>query len=598
MSSFILLLFDDVSIFFRAILTSCANDRHQSSLRPIGSSSRTRPNQNGAVASRNSVVDLVNTNNSGGGAMAGEGGDADSLSSSSISSEDSIFNVMRRDPNDPRNVRRRIEFQERLQRQYSEDSDDESEQVEINEGARDTGRRNASSRRINCDLSQSSCRSGTASSNRNNLGRSRIGRSQISHSAQQNPAAVANNSGSVQHSTNNAAAQQNNATIANNSGSVQHSTNNAAAQQNNATVANNSGSVQHSTNNAAAQQNNATISNNSGSVQHSTNNAAAQQNNATIANNPGSTQPPRNNAGAQQNNAAVVNRNQPRRVPIRGFLNAGGTAIRSEDHAIALIGIIQLAKHSIGGFANTLSHNCKNEWFERNTQRFFVGRGPLSGFNEIRHLQVMRHFRKAQTFAKNIFDNNGHSNDNTGAQQESIPNWVRSFFSLFEFEQNQTSQNTNTVRTREERRTVATSLVGRQATLGQQSNEPAELRNETSANEGDPEMRQRTVGFVDRDTLRTSDIENRRRAPRRINRNTTRRTNVHINGLNFGADENDPSSRFDQIRGGYQTLSDMRREATLLMNAPQPPRDIGSIHSSPLKTCRDGLLNVSGILQC
>jgi hypothetical protein len=54
--------------------------------------------------------------------------------------------------------------------------------------------------------------------------------------------------------------------------------------------------------------------------------------------------------------------------------------IRSPDHGIALVGLLQLAKHSPGGYTATISHGSRNRWFDQNTASFFDQGGPFAGF--------------------------------------------------------------------------------------------------------------------------------------------------------------------------------------------------------------------------
>jgi len=124
---------------------------------------------------------------------------------------------------------------------------------------------------------------------------------------------------------------------------------------------------------------------------------------------------------------------------------------------------------------------------------------------------------------------------------------------------------------REERQSIAASLVGRQAPLGDQGRGLAELRTETSQNNDEPRMRQQVVGRVSTETVYENmdgdadayvdsddfiegrdDVVHRQVAPRLCIINGVRRRNVHLGG--FGPDENDPSSRFPTVRHGYSSF--------------------------------------------
>jgi hypothetical protein len=121
--------------------------------------------------------------------------------------------------------------------------------------------------------------------------------------------------------------------------------------------------------------------------------------------------------------------------------------------------------------------------------------------------------------------------------------------------------------------------MGRQAPLGHHPvGQPAQLRTEVSANDGDPEMRAQDIGGVTKETLTQEEFRDRvrsRPAPRRTNRNTRRRHNVHIdsNNFDFEPNTNDPSSRFINIQNGYASLSRLQEAITNSITAPmqRPP---------------------------
>ena len=69
--------------------------------------------------------------------------------------------------------------------------------------------------------------------------------------------------------------------------------------------------------------------------------------------------------------------------------------------------------------------------------------------------RFQRHFAAAERLARTVYMRD-HSNDQTGAEHEDVPQWARSFFTLFDGPQrrNQAAQE------RDQRRQTATSLVG------------------------------------------------------------------------------------------------------------------------------------------
>ena len=284
-------------------------------------------------------------------------------------------------------------------------------------------------------------------------------------------------------------------------------------------------------------------------------------------------------------NPAPAQRNTARNT-IGGFLNRAGTAIRTSEHATALIGMIQLGAGHPDGLARSLGFNNRTAWMIQNIDVFFRADGPLGSFHPVSVSVLMRHFSRAQNLARTFFDRD-HSNEQSGASHEEIPEWVQQFFRVFEAQQNQLTRSAQDAAVREERRSVVASLVGRQAPLGfHRSNVgPIQLRTETSRNNDIPVLRRQVVGNVDAETIYENggddanvaddgeflegrdDVGYRHSAPRRRIRNGIRRRNVHIEG--FGPEDNDPSSRFYNVQRGYASLESLSQAITLSLSAPQ-----------------------------
>ena len=285
-------------------------------------------------------------------------------------------------------------------------------------------------------------------------------------------------------------------------------------------------------------------------------------------------------------NPGSVQWNTSTRIQLGGFLNRAGNAIRSSQHATALIGIIQLGPGHADGLAGSLGFNNRTAWMTANIDAFFRVDGPLGAFHPLSVSVLMRHYSKAQQLAKDIFDRD-HSNEPTGVSHEDIPDWVREFFRVFEAQQNQVSRNAQDNAVREERRSVVASLVGQQAPLGVRGSNghPAQLRTETSRNNDVPPLRRQIVGNVDAETIYENnddndadvddddelvegrdDVGRRRRAPRRRISNGVRRRNVHIGG-GFGPDDNNPSSRFHNVNRGYASLESLSQAVSRSISA-------------------------------
>ena len=189
--------------------------------------------------------------------------------------------------------------------------------------------------------------------------------------------------------------------------------------------------------------------------------------------------------------------NGGRRIQFGGFVRRNSARANEvhPDRVRELEGILQLASAHPDGIGGSLGHGNRSQWVTANIGAFFDPNGPLGRYTQVNVDTLMRHIRTAQEVARSIYTRD-HSNDRTGADHEDVPNWARLFFGLFD-QQNQASRNVQAVAARVQRRAVSSSLTGRQATLGQQdTSRPAELRHETSTNDGPRAMRQRVIGNV------------------------------------------------------------------------------------------------------
>ena len=247
----------------------------------------------------------------------------------------------------------------------------------------------------------------------------------------------------------------------------------------------------------------------------------------------------------------------PIRIPITSFLTNDGTAIRSAEHASAILALLQTASAHQDGVIATLGSGARTAWVTANIDSLYRGDGAMCAFRPISVAIFMRKLREAQLFARRIFDGD-HSNDQTGANHEEVPSWVRAWFQFFEAQQNQETNHARASRARVERASTVASLVGRQAPLGVTAgSQPAQVRNETARNEGPPDMREQTLGDHETERVNVS-VEGRDDAGRRTSANRgrvngSRRRNVHT--ASFSAGDNNPSARFENIRNGYDSLN-------------------------------------------
>ncbi len=136
----------------------------------------------------------------------------------------------------------------------------------------------------------------------------------------------------------------------------------------------------------------------------------AQMNNATTVTN--------NTAGGSARVARPVNSNT-----LGGFVNTSTNAILSSAHATALTGILQLAGGHQDGIVGSLGHGNRTQWIRDNIHRLFETDGPLSGFTRVSEQVLRRHLFSAQQAARTYYRQD-HSNDQSGARHEDIPEWA------------------------------------------------------------------------------------------------------------------------------------------------------------------------------
>jgi hypothetical protein len=140
-----------------------------------------------------------------------------------------------------------------------------------------------------------------------------------------------------------------------------------------------------------------------------------------------------------------------RRNPLGSFVN--DTNIRDSTRADAVINILILAENDVGGLIGMLGHGLRTGWFARMSDTLFASDGPLSPFIPIQSGLLMRHFGTAERLAQSIWNRN-HSNEQSGAGQETIAAWVQQFARLFEAQSNNPSAAAQADAIRDERRMV------------------------------------------------------------------------------------------------------------------------------------------------
>jgi hypothetical protein len=191
---------------------------------------------------------------------------------------------------------------------------------------------------------------------------------------------------------------------------------------------------------------------------------------------------------------------------------------------------------------------------------------------------------RAQLLAQSFYDHD-HSNEQSGAAHKDVPKWAKRFFQLFQTTENQITNNAVAEETRNERRSVMSSIVGGQAPLRFWGNSTcAQLRTKTSRNNNSPRMRRQIIGEVNLERLHAGPdegdlVEGRdnfgccRPAACRCLLNGVHHHTIH---LGFSPDSNKSSSQVHEIQRGYTTLDSLTQAVAQFFASTMqgPPRQI------------------------
>ncbi len=121
----------------------------------------------------------------------------------------------------------------------------------------------------------------------------------------------------------------------------------------------------------------------------------------------------------------------PHRVQLGSLLNRAETEIRSSNHATAaLIGLLELGQGHPDGITGAFGHNNRISWFRLNIDALFCKDGPLDSYVPFSANVLVRHVGRAQVLARSFYDRD-HSNEQSGAAHEDVPEWSRHFFPTF-----------------------------------------------------------------------------------------------------------------------------------------------------------------------
>ena len=135
-------------------------------------------------------------------------------------------------------------------------------------------------------------------------------------------------------------------------------------------------------------------------------------------------------------------------------------------------------------------------WISENIDMFFSADGPFQSFRPIGVERFRRNLKACEELARRMYHQD-HSNDTTGAAQEDVPAWAQVFHRFFDEVSATETRHQRAACSRAVMQVNVRSLAGAQAPLGYDGRGPAELRTETTRNEGDPSERVRSVGNVE-----------------------------------------------------------------------------------------------------
>ncbi len=204
----------------------------------------------------------------------------------------------------------------------------------------------------------------------------------------------------------------------------------------------------------------------------------------------------------------------------------------------------------------------------------------------------MHHFGVAQRQAQELY-NQSHSINQSGAAEEDIPAWARKFFQFFKALESNTSASAQAAELATQRRNVATSVMGRQATLRPHPGSvPVQLHTKTSGRKngnvsGSAQQRQQTVGNFE--TERLNDDAMQERLVKGIddagNHPPSQRSQTQQNGTrchnvdNPSAENNLPNARYLSVSNAFQHLGGLTDAISqaFLNPPPPPPRTVTDI---------------------
>ena len=160
------------------------------------------------------------------------------------------------------------------------------------------------------------------------------------------------------------------------------------------------------------------------------------------------------------------------------------------DGEIICLGILQSAK--INGYAETLYHGARVNWFTRMIPQWVLPGGILHGYRSPHPKTLRKKFRDAERLNKNMMDRRQHQPDSTGVRDESRPLCFTAFMDYFEFVEQRNAIRAMERNVQVRREAVTRTLIGQMPALSTQPSAIPELLPTTAT--GNRERGASTIG--------------------------------------------------------------------------------------------------------
>ncbi len=95
-----------------------------------------------------------------------------------------------------------------------------------------------------------------------------------------------------------------------------------------------------------------------------------------------------------------------------------------------MIGLLELGRGHPDGITGAFGHSDRISWFRLNIDALFREDGPLGSDVPVCANILVCHVGQAQVLAQSFYDRD-HSNKQSGAAHEDVPEWARHFSNFF-----------------------------------------------------------------------------------------------------------------------------------------------------------------------